>query len=198
MAHDVFISYSSKDKRLAYSICARLEEHGIRCWMAPRDILPGQNYAEAIIKAINSCKVFVFFWTANANTSGHILNEIDQAFNQGNTIIPFRIEEVVPTNSLRYYISRAHWLEAFSSPLDESIESLAGTILSYLGARGKRSPPLSLRRPQRRNLPKSRRKNPRLHPHIWGQDPRPRSRLRPSSSTPRRRALRRPQRRNLP
>jgi hypothetical protein len=133
MPHDIFISYSSKDRNIADSICAKLEEQGIRCWMAPRDILPGQNYAESIIKAINSCKVFVLFWTANANTSGHILNEVDQAFNQGNTIIPFRIEEVEPSMSLRYYIGRAHWLNAFSPPLEEHIRTLAEIILGYLG-----------------------------------------------------------------
>jgi hypothetical protein len=77
--------------------------------------------------------VFVLFWTANANTSGHILNEVDQAFNQGITIIPFRIEEVEPSLSLRYYIGRAHWLNAFSPPLAEDIRTLAGIILSYLG-----------------------------------------------------------------
>jgi hypothetical protein len=133
MAHDVFISYSSKDKSISEAICAQLERQGIRCWMAPRDILPGQNYAESIIRAINSCKVFVLLWTAHANTSQHILNEIDQAFNRSNTIIPFRIEAVDPSLSLTYYISRAQWLDAFTPPLEEHIHTLAGIILSYLG-----------------------------------------------------------------
>jgi hypothetical protein len=133
MAHDVFISYSSKDKAISEAIVAKLEQQHIHCWMAPRDILPGQNYAESIIRAINSCKVFVLFWTANSNTSGHVLNEINQAFNQDSTIIPFRIEAVEPTLSLIYYISRAQWLDAFTPPLEEHVQTLAGIIFSYLG-----------------------------------------------------------------
>jgi hypothetical protein len=48
MAHDVFISYSSKDKPLADGICANLEAVGIRCWTAPRDIGPGEDWPTAI------------------------------------------------------------------------------------------------------------------------------------------------------
>lgn len=39
--HDVFISYASSDKPVADAVCAALEQRGIRCWIAPRDILPG-------------------------------------------------------------------------------------------------------------------------------------------------------------
>ncbi len=38
---DVFISYSSDDKLIADAICAELESRRIRCWIAPRDALPG-------------------------------------------------------------------------------------------------------------------------------------------------------------
>src|SRR5713101_8280389 len=48
MAHDVFISYSSKDKPVADAVCAGLEGRGIRCWAAPRDILPGSDWGAAI------------------------------------------------------------------------------------------------------------------------------------------------------
>ena len=39
VAYDVFISYSSKDKHVADAVCVALEQHGIRCWLAPRDIV---------------------------------------------------------------------------------------------------------------------------------------------------------------
>ncbi|HXQ15450.1 MAG TPA: toll/interleukin-1 receptor domain-containing protein [Caulobacteraceae bacterium] len=42
--HDVFISYSSKDKTTADAICALLERDGAKCWIAPRDILPGEAW----------------------------------------------------------------------------------------------------------------------------------------------------------
>ena len=49
MAHDIFISYSHKDKSCADAICAKLEADGYRCWYAPRDIAPGAEWASAIM-----------------------------------------------------------------------------------------------------------------------------------------------------
>jgi hypothetical protein len=41
MEYDVFISYSHPDKASADAACATLEQAGIRCRIAPRDIVPG-------------------------------------------------------------------------------------------------------------------------------------------------------------
>ena len=43
MNHDIFISYSSKQKSIADGVCHYLEENGFKCWMAPRDIPVGAN-----------------------------------------------------------------------------------------------------------------------------------------------------------
>jgi hypothetical protein len=133
MAHDVFISYSTKDKIIADAVCAKLEEHRIRVWIAPRDVPAGSNFAQSIIRAINACKVFVLIWSANSNTSNHILNEINQAFDQGITIIPFRIQDIQPTDEMRYYFGRTHWLDAITPPLENHIAVLRDTILINLG-----------------------------------------------------------------
>jgi len=53
MAHDVFISYSSKDKSVADAVCATLEGRKIRCWIAPRDVSPGDSWAASIVKSID-------------------------------------------------------------------------------------------------------------------------------------------------
>ena len=132
MAHDVFISYSTKDKHIADAVCAKLEEQKIRCWIAPRDIPAGQNFAASIINAINDSRVFVLLWSASANASEHILNEINQAFDQGITIIPFRIQDVQPTPEMRYYFGRTHWLDALTPPLEKHIQTLSETIQALL------------------------------------------------------------------
>jgi hypothetical protein len=133
MTHDVFISYSSKDKTTADAVCALLEEKKIRCWIAPRDIPAGQNFAKSIINALDSCKVFILIWSHHTNLSEHILNEINQAFDQGVTIIPFRIEDVQPTAEMRYYFGRRHWLDALTPPLEKHIVKLAENIYPILG-----------------------------------------------------------------
>lgn len=133
MAHDVFISYSNKDKTIADAVCAKLEEGKIRAWIAPRDVPPGSNFAKSIIGAINTCNIFILIWSANTNNSEHILNEINQAFDHGNTIIPFRIQDIQPTDEMRYYFGRTHWLDAINPPLEKHIATLKDTILVNLG-----------------------------------------------------------------
>lgn len=140
MSHDVFISYSSKDKTIADTICAKLEEQKIRCWIAPRDIHAGQNFARSIINAIDVSQIFVLVWSANTNTSEHILNEINQAFDQGIPIIPFRIQEVQPTSEMRYYFGRTHWLDALTPPLQKHIGTLAQSINAILESKSVVSP----------------------------------------------------------
>jgi len=140
MAHDVFISYSNKDKTIADAVCSKLEDQSIRCWMAPRDVPPGANFAGAIMQAIGEAHVFVLIWSANTNTSEHILNELNQAFDQGKTVIPFRVENVEPSLSLKYYIGRTHWLDALTPPLEKHIGTLSMTILANLGRQPEISP----------------------------------------------------------
>ncbi len=136
MAYDVFISYSSKDKVVADAVCARLEARGVRCWIAPRDVLAGVPYGEAIIDAIHGVKVMVLVFSSSANTSGHIPKEVERAVSKGVALVPFRIENVTPAKSLDYFIGSVHWLDAMTEPLDEHLETLANTVLRLLPERG--------------------------------------------------------------
>ena len=43
MSHDVFISHSSIDKATSDAMTTALESAGIRCWVAPRDIMPSDD-----------------------------------------------------------------------------------------------------------------------------------------------------------
>ncbi len=109
MAHDVFISYLAKDKPTADAVCALLEENGIRCWIAPRDILSGMDWGEAIIDAIHESRVMILVFSSNANASQEFIKrEVERAVNKGVTIIPMRIEDVAPAKSLEFFIGNLH------------------------------------------------------------------------------------------
>lgn len=124
----VFISYSSKDRNVANMAVALLEERGHRCWIAPRDILPGKEWGEAIIEGIRASSIFVLIFSQHANASPQILREVERAVNAGIPIIPFRIEDVGPEGSLEYFMSVPHWLDALSGPVEQHIERLAQVI----------------------------------------------------------------------
>jgi len=136
MAHDVFISHSAKDKVTADAVCAMLESEGVRCWIAPRDVLPSMEWGEAIIDAIEECRIMVLVFTANANDSPQIRREVERAVNRGVAILPVRIEDVLPGKGLEYFIVNVHWLDALNPPLEAHLKSLAGTIKILLARSG--------------------------------------------------------------
>ena len=126
--HDIFISYSSEDKPIADAICNHLESRHIRCWVAPRDILPGINYQEAIIDAIDSSSIMVLVFSSHSNISPHVLTELNEAMSNGVIIIPFRIENILPSKAMKYLISNPHWLDAMTPPLEQHIRELEETV----------------------------------------------------------------------
>lgn len=125
---DVFISYANKDKIAADAICAALEANQIRCWIAPRDILPGMDYGETIVKAINDCQILVLVFTAKANASEHVKNEVEKAVSEEKPIIPIRVKNILPTGSLALHLSRRQWIDAVTPPLKKHLKRIAESI----------------------------------------------------------------------
>src|SRR5271155_3179737 len=128
VSFDVFISYASKDKIVADAVCARLEAAGIRCWIAPRDIVAGGAYGEAVIDGIHGAKGVGVGVFSSANASGHIPKEVERAVSSGVAILPFRIEDVAPGKSLDYFIGSVHWLDAMTPPMEKHLDDLATTV----------------------------------------------------------------------
>lgn len=116
MNHDVFISYSSINAQTAHAICHVLEEAKIRCWIAPRNIQPGADYADCIDSAINSCKVFVLVFSESAQLSKWVKSELNIAFDSNKTIIPFRIDTTSLYGAMRLILNDKHWLDAYPEP----------------------------------------------------------------------------------
>ena len=128
MTHDVFISYPHQEKATADAACAKLEAEGIRCWIAPRDIAPSTDWAEAIVHAIDQCRVMVLIFSTHANLSKQVRREVQQAFEEEKPVVPFRIEDVKPERALRYYIGSVHWLDALTPPMEQHLQKLALSV----------------------------------------------------------------------
>lgn len=128
MAHDVFLSYSSKDKPAAFAICAALENRGIGCWIAPRDIAPGANYPASIIRAINTSKLLVLAFSENANQSPSVASEVERAFTKRVPIVPVRIGDVPVGDSLEFFLSTPQWIDACEGSLDEHLHAVVDAV----------------------------------------------------------------------
>jgi len=134
MAHDVFISHSSKDKPVADAVCANLEAAGVRCWIAPRDIAPGEDWPTAITMAIAQSRIMVLVFSASSNSSEDVGRELFLASNSKLIIIPFKIEAVEPEPGKQYYLASTHWLDAMNPPTREQITVLVRWVKSILPA----------------------------------------------------------------
>jgi hypothetical protein len=128
MAHDVFISYSSKDRLAADAACAVLEAKGIRCWIAPRDITPGRTWSEAIIDGINASRLMILIFSRQSNKSPQVSREIERAVNRGLPLLQVRVEDVKPSRALELFISSSQWLDAFPPPADRHLDSLPAAV----------------------------------------------------------------------
>ncbi len=132
MAHDIFVSYSNKDKPVADAVVAGLENKGIRCWIAPRDLVPGISWGQAIVHAIDVSRIMVMILSENSNQSRQVVREVERAVKDEVIIIPFRIDNIDPTGDMAYFLATEHWLDAITPPLEKHIEKLASTIQLFL------------------------------------------------------------------
>lgn len=145
MNMDVFISYSSKDKKIADAMCHFLEEKKIKCWIAPRDVRAGRDYGGEIVRAIKNCKVFVLVFSNDTNNSDHVANEIEIAIDNKKLIAPFKIEDTELNDTFSYYLKRKHWIDAFPNP-EKNFENLLKQLNPILG-KGPDPPPPEKKKP---------------------------------------------------
>lgn len=132
MNHDVFISYSVSDKTIADATCASLEGQGFRCWIAPRDVPPGSEWAETIVAAITKAKVFVIIFSEKSNESPQVRREVERAVSRGLLIVPIRVQDIEPSGSMEYFLSGSHWLDAISPPMEDHLHKLGNAIRVFL------------------------------------------------------------------
>ena len=111
MSRHVFISYSSENRMAVDVLCRALEDAGLKCWTAPRDVAPGSEYAAQLVSAIASARLFVLLLSSAANRSPHVRREVERAVGR-RPILNVRIEDVVPSESLEYFLASTQWLDA--------------------------------------------------------------------------------------
>ena len=132
MKHTVFISHATEDEALAVRICDQLESAGTPCWLASRNIGPGEIYPAAIMSAIETSKLMVVVLSEHSNRSAHVRSEVERAFNAGVQIIPFRIDEGELSPELLYFLSRVQRLDAWDPPMDRHLTRLTLVVKDRL------------------------------------------------------------------
>jgi TIR domain len=123
-----FISYASDDREKAHEICRSLEGRGLTCWIAPRDVRAGREYADEIVTGIENCRCLVVLLSKAANASAFVCREVERAVANHKPIFPVRVEAVMPDGGLELFISGTHWLDAWEGDWHDHLRRLVRDV----------------------------------------------------------------------
>ena len=126
-ADAVFVSYATADRKQALSVCKAIERRGTKCWISTRNVAPGENYQEAIVRALRASRAMVLVFSDAANNSDEIKKELSLASRYHIPVMALRIEDVEPSDAFAYELSTRQWIDAFSG-WDRSLDSLVQRI----------------------------------------------------------------------
>ncbi len=140
MPKDVFISYAKDDRTWAELVCAQLEEAGVTCWIAPRDIAPGVTWPAAITEAIDHCRAMIIVFSRHANQSPHMAREIECADTRRVPILPVRVENVTPAGDMEYFLGNRQWFDLHERTIERRINGLPEAIAGLLAGADIRGP----------------------------------------------------------
>lgn len=132
MDKKVFISHSKLDKSIAELICTALENENIGCWIAPRDIPYGNDWAGEIASAIENSSLFIFVLSEHSNVSRQCPKEITIADNVGIPIVCVKIDDVEMSQALKYHLSTQQILFLDASNIKEELKIVTSAISDKL------------------------------------------------------------------
>ncbi len=127
----LFVSHHSSKYEVAQHVEKALARHGVDCWIAPRDVGPGEAFDSAIMKAIRESAGVLLLFCSQSDKSPHVKRELILADSAHKAIIPLRLEEIVP-DDLAYHLASAQWID-WLERRDDSIARIAAKAHQLAG-----------------------------------------------------------------
>jgi TolB-like protein len=132
VVNDAFVSFASQDAAVANAVVENLEQHGVKCWIAPRDVTPGSQYADEIVAAINDAKVFVLVLSEHAVASPHVGRELERAASKRRRILVLRTDAAPLTRSFEYFLSESQWIDIAALGVPAALNKLTQAVRQRL------------------------------------------------------------------
>ena len=124
----VFVSHAREDAGVAERIARFLEERGMPCWIAPRDVPGGMEYGAAILQGIEESSVLLLVLSEQSNESQFVHREVERAVSKAKPVLPVRIREIAPSGALEFFLSQAQWVDAWQPPMEQHLDQLLKAI----------------------------------------------------------------------
>lgn len=128
---EIFLSYSSKDKKTAGLVKSRMKRLGIDSFLAHEDIEPTSIWLQAILKHLKSCDIFLAIITSDFCSSDWTGQETGFAMCRKIPIIPVDAGE-----KPKGFINKYQALPLDSKDLDSFCKELIGVIMAKSSCRG--------------------------------------------------------------
>ena len=124
------ISHSKSDADYAQTLCDLLESKGLKCWIAPRNLISGEEWPGGCARGIDLASTMVLIVSDNINKSKPVLSEITRALNSGKTVLPILInKECRLADSIDFLIKPFHWLIT-NNDIEKDAEGIKKGILN--------------------------------------------------------------------
>ena len=112
----VFISHSQSDSPLAAQVSEALRKTGLKVWDAQFDLLPGDNWAALVGRALEESDAMVVLLTPNSITSPHVKAEMAYALGSksySNRLIPVAVggRERLPQGEIPWVVRNLRWVD---------------------------------------------------------------------------------------
>lgn len=127
-----FVCHASQDAEAAAMIRDHLERQGIACWMAPRNVRPGENWPKAVLQGLASSEVLLLVHSRQANESVHVINEVNEALARRKQVIPVKLDDEPPTDELQFLTGVRQWSGVGDPPAPEQLEALVASLRTVL------------------------------------------------------------------
>lgn len=102
--YSCFISYSSQDKPFVTQLYSDLQDKGIRCWFAPKEIKIGDKILDTIFQAIREYNKLLLVLSEKSVESDWVEDEVKMAFDEEHSrkniiVFPIQIDDAVINSS---------------------------------------------------------------------------------------------------
>lgn len=155
--------FSSKDEAVAREVVESLEASGLKCWISLRDVLPGQNYQEAIVQALESASGIVFLFSEHSNKSQEIRKELSIGGSINVPVFPLRLSPIVASGALRYELAIRQWIDIFPHR-QLALAKLAQTIKDTIDRSGAGASKMPLQYPRAADSSPATKRSPNKKP----------------------------------
>lgn len=122
------MSSVDEDRAVVDAMIATLEGKGFRCWVAHRDIAPGESWAGAIVGAIVASGLMIVVVSAKSCLSRQVLREVTIADNEQVPFVPLRVDASELSPDFRYYFSTSQQLDISRISQADGLDALCRAV----------------------------------------------------------------------